>query len=280
MLFLLVTLVITAANHSWAQIAGEILFVQSYAPHIWQHTWSLSVEEMFYLGLPLLPTILARWRKLHWVPYISLLLLAGCLGGRILTGIYSVAPGGYAQTHLRLDALFAGVALGYFYHFDRNLFLRVSRASWLGWAGLLLLSPDIVCGFVSLSHLGLALLLTTNLLGFAALLWWSQTKSYIRNPVLEAIGRYSYSIYLWHMPVAMLWHLRPVSVVGLLGDAATSLAVGTGMALVVETPMLRMRDRFFPARSQAVESVLEKLKPEPLEETTPGTRFYRPQETL
>lgn len=236
--FLLLTLIFTASSHRWTQIAGEAFFLQSYAPHIWQHTWSLSVEEMFYLGLPLLLAILFRRRKLYWVPYISV--LVGCLAGRIVTGLYSVAPGGYAQTHLRLDALFAGVALGYFYHFKSDCFLRVSGTSWVGWLGLLLLFPDIVCGFVSLSHSGFAMLLTTNLPGFAAVLWWAQTKAYLRSSALGAVGRYSYSIYLWHMPVAILWRLRPVS--------------GTGMALVVETPALRMRDRFFPARSPACAS--------------------------
>ena len=79
----------------------------------------------------------------------------------------------------------------------------------------------------------------------------------MRNRGLEAVGRYSYSIYLWHMPVAILWHLRPVSVLGLVGDVATTVVVGTGMALVVETPVLRLRDRFFPARSQASASGVE-----------------------
>jgi peptidoglycan/LPS O-acetylase OafA/YrhL len=277
--FLLVTLVVTAANHSWAQFAGEVFFVQSYAPHIWQHTWSLSVEEMFYLGLPLLLVTLARGKRLRWVPYISVSLLAVCLGGRVLTGVYSVAPGGYAQTHLRMDALFAGVALGYFYHFKRDFFLRLSRAWWMGWAGLLLLCPDIASGFVSLSRFGFALLLTSNLLGFAALLWWAQTRSYVRNRALETVGRYSYSIYLWHMPVVMLWHLRPVTVLGLFGDVATSLAVGTGMALVVETPVLRFRDRFFPARSSAVESVVGNPEFELKEEPARPSHF-RAQETL
>jgi len=32
---------------SGQRMLGEALFLQSYAPHIWQHTWSLSVEEMF-----------------------------------------------------------------------------------------------------------------------------------------------------------------------------------------------------------------------------------------
>jgi len=43
----LLTLRVTATNHSRPQIAAEVFFVQSYDPHIWQHTWSLIVEEMF-----------------------------------------------------------------------------------------------------------------------------------------------------------------------------------------------------------------------------------------
>jgi peptidoglycan/LPS O-acetylase OafA/YrhL len=34
-------------------IAGELLFVQNYTQSIWEHTWSLAVEEHFYLLLPL-----------------------------------------------------------------------------------------------------------------------------------------------------------------------------------------------------------------------------------
>jgi hypothetical protein len=37
-----------------------------------------------------------------------------------------------------------------------------------------------------------------------------------------------------------------------LGDLVTSVIVGIGMALVVETPVLRLRDKYFPTRSRAL----------------------------
>lgn len=32
---------------------GELFYVQNYGPYVWSHTWSLAVEEHFYLILPI-----------------------------------------------------------------------------------------------------------------------------------------------------------------------------------------------------------------------------------
>src|SRR5205823_1760768 len=42
------------------KMLSELLFLQSYLPRIWGHTWSLAVEEHFYLALPLLFLLLNR----------------------------------------------------------------------------------------------------------------------------------------------------------------------------------------------------------------------------
>src|SRR4030095_12487753 len=41
-------------------LVGEVLFLQNYVGAIWNHTWSLAVEEHFYFGLALLATWLCR----------------------------------------------------------------------------------------------------------------------------------------------------------------------------------------------------------------------------
>ena len=72
--------------------------------------------------------------------------------------------------------------------------------------------------------------------------------------VLAFLGTYSYSIYLWHLPVEV-FGLRGVQALSpvKLGAAsltfiyiAISIPVGILMAQIVEFPALQLRDRLFP----------------------------------
>jgi peptidoglycan/LPS O-acetylase OafA/YrhL len=75
---------------------------------------------------------------------------------------------------------------------------------------------------------------------------------------MAKLGAYSYSIYLWHMPVC-IWGLAFVE--SALGEACGfgiraavyllgSLGLGVLMARMLELPVLRLRDRWFPSRSR------------------------------
>src|SRR5258708_39463837 len=55
--FLLATLVVITVSKKCPpadQITGEVLFLQNYLGGVWNHTWSLAVEEHFYIGIALL----------------------------------------------------------------------------------------------------------------------------------------------------------------------------------------------------------------------------------
>jgi peptidoglycan/LPS O-acetylase OafA/YrhL len=111
---------------------AECLFLQGYLPHIWWHTWSLAVEEHFYLLLALgLALIVRRGRGADnpfalVVPVTAIVALAE-LAARIVT--VSRHPGDLLAdlypTHLRLDSLLFGVLLAYWYHFDGERLRRI-----------------------------------------------------------------------------------------------------------------------------------------------------------
>lgn len=242
--FLIVTLPITHIFGP-ARLASEALFLQSYTPHIWHHTWSLSVEEMFYLCLPLLLLVLAKRKNFAAIPFIAIGLIVLCA---ILRGFVPLME--FSHAHLRFDALFAGVALGYFRHFHAGMFARISRAKWMLLLALLLLVP---CGLNRSPGPSLSdLTLTSTLLGFAALVWWSQGIT-LKAPLVAGIGRYSYSIYLWHMPLALYFSLRPMSIAEFLTYVIATIVAGIAAATLIELPVLHLRDKLFPASTQCCE---------------------------
>jgi peptidoglycan/LPS O-acetylase OafA/YrhL len=58
-LYFLIALSVSGAlvlqtNLTAGKTVAELLFVQNYLPHLWQHTWSLAVEEHFYIVIALL----------------------------------------------------------------------------------------------------------------------------------------------------------------------------------------------------------------------------------
>ena len=122
-------------------LLGDIFFVQNYVPGVWGHGWSLAVEEHFYIALPLLLMLMIRFSKdkenpFRRIPLISICLTILCLYLRVSASHRTVEWERLAfPTHLRVDALFAGVALGYFNHFDSKAFRQPPSLSIMaGWA--------------------------------------------------------------------------------------------------------------------------------------------------
>ena len=247
---------------SWGNVAAEAFFVQNYARGVLPHTWSLAVEEHFYLLAAITLALLARrggddpFRR---IPWIFGALAAFCLGARVLAAVGAPAYDGYLHlfpTHHRLDGLAFGVLLSYVFHFHRGWLDRAvgGREALLAVVGLALLlpaflythseTPAIYSVGVSAFYLGSGLLVL-------ALVLRPPAES---RPVraIAYLGRHSYSIYLWHLTVIVnVWRFTDGPGITTPGRFAAmvglSVLVGVAAAKLVELPFLRVRDRFFPA---------------------------------
>jgi peptidoglycan/LPS O-acetylase OafA/YrhL len=228
---------------------SELLFVQNYFPHAWGHTWSLAVEEHFYLALPLLLICIVHFKRLHWVPVIGLVIGSACLLIRV---IYA-AQGNWGNlpffTHTRIDALFLGVTLGYYFHFHQQRF-RSWTSHWLLAAGLLLILPP----FVLVAHPAVLYSagLTSIACGFGCIAVWFINHDQIRSPQIEKIGQHSYSIYLWHLPIVLVLRNEFSGFLPFVATVAICFTVGIVMANIVEFPMLHLRDRLTTARKSSI----------------------------
>jgi peptidoglycan/LPS O-acetylase OafA/YrhL len=264
---------------SLQRVLVELCFLQGYAQGIWSHTWSLAVEEHFYVLLAVglwwtvaKGSVADRARPFGWVPVVAVLVALLAFAARVHLLLRGARPVDLLYpTHLRLDALLFGALLAHWAHDAPGAGLeRVVRARpWAcALAAVLLLGLPFVLDFgdrlggVVLATIGLPLLsLGSGLLLLLAVRAGSP-ETRVGAALLRGVawvGAHSYSIYLWHGLVGILnrlafarwWPERPLEVEA-GAYIAGSVVVGILLGKLVEAPALRLRDRWLPSRSGAL----------------------------
>lgn len=270
-LFLVFTLVMRhylGQENGTKQVLGEVLFLQNYLGGVWNHTWSLAVEEHFYIGLALLVTWMVAVnpvKPFRRMPAAFALIAVVCFGFRIvnLAVFPEYSHGAYLfGTHIRIDSLMFGVLLSYLWCFQelQNRTARIPSFALIA-IGALLLSPAFVFQLETnkwISIVGVILFyMGAGVLVIAAVRW--ETSELLAIRLIAGLGAASYSIYLWHMPVATWGHslvakmIRYDSYLLYLFNAVIGACVfGWVLNRLIENPVLKLRDRFFPSQSCAV----------------------------
>ena len=231
---------------NWAQIAG------GYFPALAQ-TWSLAVEEHFYLVWP--AVFLCAWR----------------LGGR-RAALAAAACGAVAALVLRLSLFEAGAAAVRLQYGsdDRADAILIGAAAALLTAGHVRQPPRwlaygswaVLCALLIAAPVG-GLMLTAGftlvaiasaVIATDAAAGRSLAARLLRTKPLVAVGTVSYGLYLWHFPIihllepglsAHLPHALAVVVVVILFTAAALLSY-----VLVERPALALKRRRFERRGR------------------------------
>ncbi|SFV01850.1 Peptidoglycan/LPS O-acetylase OafA/YrhL, contains acyltransferase and SGNH-hydrolase domains [Polaromonas sp. YR568] len=252
-----------------ADLLPFVLFTQNLAwPHpvVFGEAWSLSVEEIFYLILPISLVLFGHIfssKKAAFLSVVALLLLLPLVARTIAVGISEPSwdAGIRKVVVFRLDALMIGVLTSWLLY-ERPPLTRIMRVSFL------LLSLSIVTGAVTFFLLNEATLNTDVfarvwlfplvsvgcVLLVVAGLTWHSAPAIIGRPA-AICARWSYALYLAHMPVfnIILWshgNAQPENTFGALvrwgvfiGGSVCAAAL---VERFVERPTLRWRDRIAP----------------------------------
>jgi len=234
------------------------------------HAWSLCVEEQFYFLLPAVALAIAACRKpllLAWLAVIGTLLVGMAIRSHLWTQYVGPEEQGgfqyytliYYSSLCRFDELVAGVALALVKNYHANAWMRLtSRGNWALVAGAALLALtwsmflEDHYGY-TMTVIGYPLLgLSFTLLLVAALSPGSLLQR-LRVPGAASIALWSYAIYLIHKTLCVLLRAPlqaegwgPNSWQAIVLMSAASLLAGWLLHLLVETPFMKLRDRYVP----------------------------------
>lgn len=211
-----------------------LLYIQNFwslnhAPPILGTTWSLAIEEQFYMVWPLVIWLCRTPRNVAWMAAV---LIAVTPAFRVLYHLHGVDP--YALTFGRMDGLAMGAGLASLTMFPAVRSERKLLAGCLAVAIALLPLLHFTLLRKAFKDTSTSLLFIA-LLGFAFYWSGSKTTQILRNSVLRFFGRISYCAYLIHL--ALIYKLGPLVAISL------SVAIATISWYLFEQPILRWKDR-------------------------------------
>lgn len=213
------------------------------------HTWSLAVEEQFYLFFPIFMLLAAYFRKLL---LLSVIVIGGLAS--LLLAEYAASNHPTANFYLlptRAWELMAGAVIA-IYAYDKNLSFSLLSRNIGSAAGLLLIAYAVFFFDEETPFPGLWAVIPV--LGASLVILFSGGNDYVGRLLkwrpIVGIGLISYSAYLWHQPVfvfAKERSLGPLSVSELLALSVLSIVLAVFSWRYVEQPF-RHRSNFTQAQ--------------------------------
>jgi peptidoglycan/LPS O-acetylase OafA/YrhL len=211
------------------------------------HTWSLAVEEQFYLVAPLFLWAIARFAR-RWQ-------IAAVVGTFFVSLAYSawattqLDSGAFYLPYSRAFELLLGtiLAMGLFPQ------LRSAAAEWVGGAGLVMIAAAVLFFSASTPFPGVAALLPC--VGAALIIAsgagnTTLVSRFLATAPMVFTGKISYSLYLWHWPIFVFaeYYFEGLSVVDRIGLIVIAYLLSVLTYWFVEQPARQKTPRLTRGR--------------------------------
>lgn len=238
----------------------HIFFLQAFTPQrhdFFSVSWSLCIEEWFYLLLPIYCFVLMRLpeRQRVWCIGASILLV-GLFRASVWVEFTPAFETMRRFVPVRMDALLVGVGLAAILRYHPDIFARLQRSGWVAQPLLALAfgihayrhaHPDTLTFLKAFALMPWWFTLVS--LGFAWLLAWLSGWKQASGPAASAVTQVSllsYALYLTHLDI-----FRALRAVPELAESALGPVLGLVLAFMasfvlfrgVEQPFMQWRDR-------------------------------------
>ena len=171
------------------------------------HTWSLSVEEQFYIIFPLTLVLLKRKFAAYLIPIFIILIIGNLFASNFLSKHFPTFS--FYMIIGRLWEFFLGSITFLIEKKNLNKKIDTSLSLFFSIIGLLLILSSLFFFKQSWSHPSLITLFP--LMGTILVLYFCDKRNFISSFLsfkpLVGIGLLSYSLYLWHFPILSLMNL-------------------------------------------------------------------------
>ena len=212
------------------------------------HTWSLAVEEQYYVLFPLFLILMWRFRKC-WI-LISLVLIAAASLLCSQWAAFNAPAGNFFLLPTRAWELAVGAVVAFYFLYRRRVVrtLQSNRAidELLAWLGLSFIGYAVFAFDEHTPFPGVYALIPT--IGTALIIMFSSTNTLagklLGSTIPVGVGLVSYSAYLWHQPLLVFarhksLHEPSSLLLAVLSIASFALAFASWR--YVEVPVRRSR---------------------------------------
>ena len=202
------------------------------------HTWTLAVEEQFYILFPLILLALMKWKR-HYIAGMFVLLLL--LSLQVADAAVSSHPDAtFYLLHTRMWELLAGALLAKM-EVDKGRISHPFLDMVMPALGLFLIMHAIVFFEDTMRHP--SFLTVLPVVGTMLLIWFGKqgelVSDILSTRLLVGIGLISYSLYLWHYPIFAFARIE----IGVLTEGvkiaciALSFVMAIASYYLIERPM-------------------------------------------